>query len=103
MRTVKGWIIGSFVASYIGLRPWVATKAPAQSSSLCAYLVSVRWRYLARIGFRRGHFGACSNGNRGRNVWCVHCLRRFPPLWTLEPIPGGFKVLDAEGLLRMSN
>jgi hypothetical protein len=23
--------------------------------------------------------------------------RRFPPPWTVEKIPGGFKVLDAEG------
>jgi hypothetical protein len=23
--------------------------------------------------------------------------RRFPPLWTVEKIPGGFKVLDANG------
>jgi hypothetical protein len=23
--------------------------------------------------------------------------RRFPPPWTVERIPGGFKVLDAEG------
>ena len=25
--------------------------------------------------------------------------RRFPPPWTVERIPGGFKVLDAEGQL----
>ena len=24
-------------------------------------------------------------------------MRRFPPPWTVERIPGGFKVLDAEG------
>ena len=24
-------------------------------------------------------------------------MRRFPPPWTVEKIPGGFKVLDAEG------
>ena len=23
--------------------------------------------------------------------------RRFPPSWTVERIPGGYKVLDAEG------
>ena len=23
--------------------------------------------------------------------------RRFPPLWTVEQIPGGFKVVDASG------
>ena len=24
-------------------------------------------------------------------------MRRFPPPWTVEAIPGGFKVLDADG------
>ena len=24
-------------------------------------------------------------------------MRRFPPPWTVEPIPGGFKVSDANG------
>jgi hypothetical protein len=24
-------------------------------------------------------------------------MRRFPPPWTVESIPGGFKVLDADG------
>jgi hypothetical protein len=24
-------------------------------------------------------------------------MRRFPPPWTVEQIPGGFKVLDADG------
>jgi hypothetical protein len=24
-------------------------------------------------------------------------MRRFPPPWTVEKIPGGFKVLDANG------
>jgi len=24
-------------------------------------------------------------------------MRRFPPTWTLEQIPGGYKVLDANG------
>jgi hypothetical protein len=23
--------------------------------------------------------------------------RRFPPPWTVEPLPGGFKVIDANG------
>jgi hypothetical protein len=25
--------------------------------------------------------------------------RRFPPPWTVEQIPGGYKVLDANGLM----
>jgi hypothetical protein len=25
------------------------------------------------------------------------CLTRFPPPWTVEQIPGGYKVLDANG------
>ena len=30
-------------------------------------------------------------------VMAISSVRRFPPPWTVEQIPGGYKVLDATG------
>jgi hypothetical protein len=36
--------------------------------------------------------------NPGASDYCVPAKpRRFPPPWTVEQIPGGYKVLDANG------
>jgi hypothetical protein len=40
----------------------------------------------------------CGEGSRSRTFAHYHRLmRRFPPPWTVEKIPGGLKVVDANG------
>src|SRR4029077_17366978 len=62
---------------------------------------TLRGRHQSSLGL--SHLSGCDKAASGRASWgrlflyCLIMTRRFPPPWTVEQIPGGYKVKDANG------